>query len=386
MNILVYSEAVHESQGGGANSTNITVKYLQKSGNNVELCTNLKDFEKKIMSCPEIVLHHNVTNIYKITRICKAHKIPIIATLNMEIACLTSTHITNHFEDVFGTPCFKCGLLRALKCNFFDNKYPWKYRIKRTLTIPYRHLFIYPNKIKALKEVDGLICIGNIGPDILRRYGIDRKMYVSPQPIDDEFLISKQQLREQKKERAVFLPKSLEINRPTEIIDAFLKVDSDFKIVCSDIKANYFWRDIVPKYMGNPRVKFIDKVPFNEIKEWYLKSYLTVFPLIEFGTFGRAWAESLCCGTPVLSFRGRGAADDYLTHKENGYFMDYNSESIKNAFKDLLTDEKLYEKLQLNGWEFAKENLVASKVIPKLLNIYKEVLAEYHQHGSSRAS
>jgi len=75
---------------------------------------------------------------------------------------------------------------------------------------------------------------------------------------------------------------------------------------------------------------FVDKI--DKLNEIYSCGDLFIFPSLQ-EAFGKTWAESLACGTPVLCF-DKTPASEIIDHKKNGYIAkNFNSNSLKEGIE-----------------------------------------------------
>ena len=136
----------------------------------------------------------------------------------------------------------------------------------------------------------------------------------------------------------------------------------------------YFW-----KFWSN---KILDKIgieykSFGFIKDKtklnYLYSSSDVFVASSIQeAFGKTWAESLACITPVVCFSNT-ASSEIIDHKVNGYIVDdLNSEKLKDGI-NWLTDN--YENLQ-NKINLRKvvEKFDSKEIARKYIDLYEKLL------------
>ena len=378
MNILIYSNVTTESTGGGSVSMKTTLNELIRKGHKVNLVNNYDDFKKNIfVNKPDIVMHQNIRGLIEVVNLCRKSKIPIITTINNAITCLNSCH-TNFYDDdkQLGIQCLKCGPIKSVHCAWHDWRESLKQRIRNTATAEIRYWYLLKRRMSALNQLNGIIIIGHIGKTLLKNAGVNKTPYVIPQPINDSYLIAESEVKKPKKSNIIFLPKIDFSSGAHLIFPLFTKEKyKNFTLIATiGNLQNPKDRDFFEQFRNHPNIKLIDYVKTEEMKKLYQDSLFIIFPLIMTGLYGRTWAESIACGTPVLSFAGRGCAHDYLTHLENGYFVDVNMDALEAGIDELIANPKLREKLRINGWKYAKENLVASKVIPKIEAVLKEVV------------
>lgn len=371
MKIAIFSDSNTSSGGGGFISTRITLNQLKKLGHKISLFTNLKEFSNYLKSKkPDLVLHHNISGIIKIYSLCEKYKIPIIATINGNIACLKGTHIK--FENKFGNPCLKCNLYDGFVCSAKDDKYSSEHTFTKNLAgffaVPCRY-YRMKKRLEVLNKLSGIIVIGKTMKKILELNGVKNKnFFVVPQPIDNSYFNQKEKNYSGKKIILVIAGSYIKGLHLT--LEAFSKLnrnDTELIIVGKPMQK------IIKNFKSLKNLKIIPSLSNEELAKLYDKAYLTLFPSIWFEPYGRIWAESLARKTPVIAFNSRGGASDYLTHNKNAYLIDYDIAQLVEGISKILDDKKLHSKLSNQGYNFAKKNLSVSAVTKKLIKIYKKV-------------
>ena len=374
LNIYLYSTQDITQMGGGGNSSSTTFKYLNKAGHHVTFFKSILEMEKALIkSKPDIILHHNIKDLDKVYPISKKLDIPLLSTINNLITCQTGVHIK--YDSNFGVPCFKCSFFKGLVCQI-------KEKNVRPLNEKLSALFFYPlryynrnQRIKLLNDINGIIAISPTLKKLLRINGVKNKIYVCNQPIDDDMLIKPQKRLHFDKKTIFYQGGGEPFKGIRVLIEAFIKLKQDDTklLIAGDIRKenNLNIKLIQHKY---PNIKFLGQVSVDDIKKYYYSSDIFVFPSLWFEAFGRGWAEAACCGKPIITFRGRGGSSDFLSNNVNALVIEPRMNDIVLAMDKLLNDGKLRNKLAKNVKEFAKQNLVASKVADKLTSIYDEVL------------
>jgi glycosyltransferase, group 1 family len=91
-------------------------------------------------------------------------------------------------------------------------------------------------------------------------------------------------------------------------------------------------------------------------------------------SFGQTASEAMACGTPVVAFNTTGLKD-IIDHKINGYLAEpFNSEDLKNGIEWILNNEN-YETLSKNARKKIVSHFSEEVLIPKYIELYKEILA-----------
>jgi len=78
----------------------------------------------------------------------------------------------------------------------------------------------------------------------------------------------------------------------------------------------------------------------------------------------------------ILCVKNRGGPNDFLVPNKEALFVNENIEALKKGIVKLLDDDKFRKKIAINGYKYAKNNLVASVVVKRLDEIYKDVVKD----------
>ena len=109
MLIYLYSKNLG-FRGGGSKSSLITIKYLNLSGHKCLSFSNINVLKKAVKNKkPDLILHHNILNMYQVLRLSKKHKIPLIITVYGLITCGRGFNYKPN-KSGFGKKCFKCSI------------------------------------------------------------------------------------------------------------------------------------------------------------------------------------------------------------------------------------------------------------------------------------
>lgn len=121
---------------------------------------------------------------------------------------------------------------------------------------------------------------------------------------------------------------------------------------------------------ASKRFTFLENVSTTELSKWFNRASLLLSPT-KYESFGRAVAEALMCGTPVMSTKV-GAIPE--TVGPGGFLVDYEDwGEMKNYVSMLLNDEKMLKKMGIAATKHA-ERYKHGVVAGKIFNVYEEVL------------
>ena len=367
MKIYIISAKGKQKFGGGSVSTNTLANALKNMGYEISFAEHPKE-----ISNSDIVLHTNIKYLVETQRICEKRNIPLVVTINSFISCCEGTHITNN-DKKYGKTCEKCSFIGCISCSIRDksNKaYSRRLRINQLITPMFKYIIRYA-RIKALNKADKVICISPTMKKMLQIAGVEEeKMIVIPQPVDASFL-EDPNVRLFNEKVCLFAGGISWIKGAHLAAEAVSKLN-DIKIIFVGGVTEKMKRRI-QDFLGD-RAIFVGVVPAEEMKKYYYSAHVVLFPSIWFEAFGRAWAEACMCGKPVVAFKGRGGASDYLKHEETALLSDYDVDEYAEQIKRLFEDEALYRKISRNAREYAKKNFLADFVARKYEKVFEEVV------------
>jgi Glycosyltransferase len=105
----------------------------------------------------------------------------------------------------------------------------------------------------------------------------------------------------------------------------------------------------------------------------YSASDVFVAPSI-MDAFGKTLAESMSCGTPVVSFGATGLLD-IVDHKLNGYLAKpFDTSDLAAGINWVLSDENRHKELYINARGKAVAYFDIEKVAGQYAELYREVL------------
>jgi len=356
---------------GGGKSSETLLKYLTELGNDVKIFNSASELKSDIKSeKPDIVLHQNIQEMVRTQRICEKNDVPLVVTVNSFISCCTSMHIINRTK--YGEPCYKCSFLKCFKCMFSGIKYAYPsihLRIRDTLLTP-AYYTIRGLRIRALNKADKVICISPTMKKMIGLAGVDtQKIEVIPQPVDPYFLNPPESNIFEGLDIA-FISSTHWFKGAHLAAEAISKLNNIRLVIAGgDTKTGNYIKQILAD-----RAIFVGMLSKEEMKKYYYSAHVVLFPSIWFEAFGRTWAEACMCGTPVVAFKGRGGASDYLKHEETALLSDYDVDEYAEQIKRLFEDEVLYRKISRNAREYAKKNFSAEVIAKKYEKVFEEVL------------
>ncbi|NOQ56298.1 MAG: glycosyltransferase [Nanohaloarchaea archaeon] len=115
-------------------------------------------------------------------------------------------------------------------------------------------------------------------------------------------------------------------------------------------------------------IKFTGFIKQEDIEEYYRKAEMVVAPSI-YEPFGISVLDALVTGTPAITTKDAGIAEDLKDNIEILKIERRNSESLKDAILKILENPKLKEQLSINGMR-ASKNYSWTKIAKTTKDIY----------------
>lgn len=325
-----------------------------------------KTFLSKIIKKEKINIIHCQERLTTIGALLagKTNKVPVIIHFrDYWFACPKSTCLTPDFKE-----CTVCSYKKILKCFKYRslwNIYKWH---------------VIKSSWKLLNSADKKIAISNAVKRKLHICGI-KNILVIPNPIDlENFKPNKEKIKEIKEKYDLQSPVilyvgALEYNKGIlHLLKLFAKDSTlrrtDFLIVGNGTLRKNCEKIVKKEKLKN--VRFVGKVPFEEISNFYAVSDIVVVPSIWQEPFGRVVLEAMAMGKPVVA-SNVGGIPDFLTN-ENGFLVEpLNDEMWIKCLNILISDKKLREKMGKKGKKLSK-NFDTKVIAKKIINLYKEVM------------
>jgi len=126
------------------------------------------------------------------------------------------------------------------------------------------------------------------------------------------------------------------------------------------------WHEIRKKTRSISNINFIEKVPFNKINKYFAKAKIFVNTSTYEG-FPNTFVQATMYSTPVISLNVN--PDNFLYKNHCGFCAQNSFNRLKIYTQNLFTDNKLWQIMSKNSYDYAKKNHDINKNIVKLTNI-----------------
>ena len=130
-----------------------------------------------------------------------------------------------------------------------------------------------------------------------------------------------------------------------------------------------------PENEIHSNITFIPKINDSKLlAKYYSSADIFVYPSLA-DSFGLVVAESMSCGTPILTFE-TGGIPEIVEHKKNGYIAKYkDQEDLERGLEYLLKlSEQDISKMSENSIQKVKENFTEEIMIKNYVKLYNELL------------
>ena len=125
---------------------------------------------------------------------------------------------------------------------------------------------------------------------------------------------------------------------------------------------------------GN-QIKWIDKVPNDEIPKYMNKSKLFVLPSLYEG-HPKVLIEAMSCGMTVIASNVQGNSE-IINDGKNGFLCDTSIVSIQETIiKVLKMSAKNLNMINVNARQFAKDNYSLDKIVTMEMQLYEDIMNE----------
>jgi glycosyltransferase involved in cell wall biosynthesis len=146
-------------------------------------------------------------------------------------------------------------------------------------------------------------------------------------------------------------------------------------IVAGDGNLMRYWKNKVSQTKIAPQIRFLGKVPFEEMKDLYSEADIFVFPSLREAS-GSVILEAMTNGLPVIALELNGAK--YIVEQDCGILIPVKDRiqminDFKNAIIKLWQNNELRYEMGENGRKRVEENFIWEKRGKMMDKIYREI-------------
>lgn len=134
-------------------------------------------------------------------------------------------------------------------------------------------------------------------------------------------------------------------------IEAFIKVETDYRLIIIGDKMKSFSNPDLEKFSNEERIVFTGYLSDDELRNYYNRAKIFLYPSL-FEGFGIPPMEAQKCGCPAIVSEITCLPEVY---EDSVFYCDpFETDSIKNAIEQLISNEDLQKDLIRKGFENAK--------------------------------
>jgi len=160
----------------------------------------------------------------------------------------------------------------------------------------------------------------------------------------------------------------------TFLIKAINKIKNDNKLHCIFIGSGVLLKEaqlLVQDLKIDHMVEFWGQCGHDTVLNTMSWCDVFVLPSWEEG-FGTVYSEAMSFGKPIIGCRGEGISEVVEDHKQGILVEPQNVESLSIALSEILTDEKLSEKMGIAAKKMAETELNYQHLAKQLIQIYRD--------------
>lgn len=122
------------------------------------------------------------------------------------------------------------------------------------------------------------------------------------------------------------------------------------------------------------QVNFLGNILNENLPAKLNENEIFIFPSLYEGN-SKALLEAMSMGLAILTTDVKGIKE-IIKHKENGYLVNTDSDSIRKGLEELLKDEELKNKISGGARKTIEENFSFEKIIKKEIELHKNLLCQ----------
>jgi glycosyltransferase involved in cell wall biosynthesis len=220
---------------------------------------------------------------------------------------------------------------------------------------------------RQIEEIDTFIAMSEFSRAKHREFGFPREMEVLPYFLPDPPDAALPRVRAQRPhDRPYFLyvGRLETIKGVDELVDAFASYgDADLLVIGDGSHA----AALSARAAGNPRIRFLGRVPADELGPYYQHAISLIVPSVCFETFGIILIEAFSHATPVIA-RRLGPFPEIVEQSGGGALFD-TAEELISAMRAMQSSPERRRSLGEAGYEAYKTRWCESAVIPRYLDV-----------------
>jgi glycosyltransferase involved in cell wall biosynthesis len=227
---------------------------------------------------------------------------------------------------------------------------------------------------RAVRHVDTFIAMSAFSRDKHREFGFTRDMEVlpyflpDPEPGATPARAAPADERPHPRPYFLFVGRLEKLKGLDDVIPLFAEAGDADLVIAGDGEYAEHLRSLA---IGMERVRFLGRVPSDELARYYRHSIALLVPSICFETFGIILIEAYKAGTPVIA-RRIGPFPEIVEQAHSGLLFS-TKEELLSAMHRFQTDPVLREQHVRRGYDAFVEHWSESAVLPRYLELVRDV-------------
>jgi glycosyltransferase involved in cell wall biosynthesis len=375
MRILFVTSLLGKEYGGAEVSTNLLLARLTERGCDVLALTtrNIQKNERLVplglpIEIPKRLLTLGNSQLdYLLARKIKEK----IRAINPDIIHVQDTYILPAI--VLANKNLKVPIVATVRNSVLDCVWDLMFSFPISTILKRRNKTI----VKSLNKLDSIIAVSEYIKTELVQRGIDRGKVFPIYNLPPIFKNTEEKPANDKTDSAVhlFAPGILASFKGFSVlIDAMKKVTECAKnvdlTIAGDGPEKKKLEKMTEKSGLRPFVKFVGKVPNENLSQLYMSSDIVVFPSIYPEPFGRVALEAMFYGKPVVASRV-GGIPEVIANGETGLLVPQgNPEELAEAVLTLVRDSEMRVSLGRNGKSVVRTKFSPERIVDQHLQVY----------------
>lgn len=184
--------------------------------------------------------------------------------------------------------------------------------------------------------------------------------------IKNPFTIPDEVLSKKKSGFVIWVGSAQELKQPQLFLKIARKIPDEKFVMIMPKHNKILWDEIKKQSEKLTNLTFIERVPFEEIGEFFSHAKLFVNTSTYEG-FPNTFVQAAMYGTPIASLNVN--PDNFLEEYNCGFCSNGNFDDMIDKMKKLLNDKSKWNEMSENAYTYAKENHDIKKIIGSLKNV-----------------
>lgn len=235
---------------------------------------------------------------------------------------------------------------------------------------------------REARHIDAFIAMSEFSRDKHREFGFEREMEVVPYFLEDEGTdgpAAGPAAVPARRPYFLFVGRLEKIKGLDDVIPLFAGPGPSDLVIAGD---GEYAETLRTRAAGMDRVRFLGRVPVDELRGIYQGALALIVPSVCFETFGIIIIEAFRQGVPVIA-RGIGPFPELIARSGGGLLFD-RPEQLRQALRRFEAEAGLREDLGRAGREAFRRYWSEQVVVPQYLDLVRRVAERTQRHELAR--